>query len=223
MNNSNIWWTPWKCGLQRKWQQWSRTWNMNISKQFKNVHWTQIITNQTSFVNISQNLNEGKIPTSFVRQRGRPWWKPEREHSCKWDCDSRRKKSIVITLVSSHIYQSLWNVLKLIWHWQYISTQTQIFQRSYLVKTVKKRFLSEMQQPDSIYSTYIPYIFHIYSIYIPYRYHIYSIYSIICIPYIFHLVKTVKKRFLSEMQQPDSSISGSAETLSMRAFSSIST
>ena len=86
MNNSNIWWPPWKCWLQRKWQQWSRTWNMNISKQFKNIHWTQIITNQTSFVNISQNLNEGNIPTSFVRQRGRPWWKPEREHSCKWDC-----------------------------------------------------------------------------------------------------------------------------------------
>ena len=38
-----------------------------------------------------------------------------------------------------------------------------------------------------------------------------------------HLEKMLKMRFFMETQQPDSSISGSAETLSMRAFSSIST
>ena len=83
------------------------------------------------------------------------------------DCDSRRKKSIVITLVSSHIsiFVKLAETdLKLTIHFN----SNQIFQRSYLVKIVKKRFLSETQQLDS-------------------------------------------------------SISGSAETLSMRAFSSIST
>ena len=40
-------------------------------EHFKTVQKYSLNSNsQTSFVNISQNLNEGNIPTSFVRQRG---------------------------------------------------------------------------------------------------------------------------------------------------------
>ena len=56
--------SPWRYWLQRKWQQWNPTWNIII------LNWI-----------LKSVIREGRGKlTSFVRQRGRPWWKPGPEH-----------------------------------------------------------------------------------------------------------------------------------------------